>query len=144
MPFCQRANPTVEQVLKTYGDKIRFVYRHYPRPIIPTRALGRSRRLRRGPEQFWPFHDRLFANTSKLSDDDLKAHAAAIGLDAGKFNACFDSANSRTPSARYRRGHRGGSDGTPAFFINGRSLEGAQPFDAFKRLIDEELASKKK
>ena len=145
-PFCQRANPTVEQVLKTYGDKIHFVYRHYPLPNHPNaRPSAEAAACADEQGKFWPFHDRLFANGSKLTDDDLKAHAAAIGLDTGKFNACFDTHKFKEAVEHdIAEATEAGVTGTPAFFINGRSLEGAQPFDAFKRVIDEELASKKK
>ena len=81
---------------------------------------------------------------TKLTDADLKQHAAALGLDTAAFNACVDA---RQIQERCRQGHREaeevGVTGTPAFFINGRSLEGAQPFEAFKRVIDEELARDK-
>ena len=84
--------------------------------------------------------------SSKLADADLKQHAAALGLDAARFNACVDShkykARWSTPTSQ--DGDEAGVNGTPAFFINGRLLSGAQPFDAFKRIIDEELALKKR
>ena len=89
--------------------------------------------------------DRLFANPSKLGDADLKQHAAALGLDASKFNGCFDSHKYKAQvDADIQAGEEAGVSGTPAFFVNGRMLSGAQPFDAFKRLIDEELELKKK
>ena len=93
--------------------------------------------------KFWPYHDRLFANQQKLSVPDLKQHAAELGLDAAKFNACLDS-HKYLPvvEADIKMGNDAGVNGTPAFFINGRMISGAQPFEAFKRIIDEELARK--
>jgi len=80
-----------------------------------------------------------------LTDADLKAHAAKAGLDAEKFNSCFDSHRFKAAVDKdIAEGNQAGVSGTPAFFINGRALEGAQPFEAFKRVIDEELAAKKK
>lgn len=144
-PFCQRANPTVEQVLKTYGDKVRFVYRHYPLPNHPNaRPAAEAAACAEAQGKFWEYHDRLFANPTKLADADLKAHAAALGLDAQKFNTCFDNRQQKPGIDKdLADGEAVGVTGTPAFFINGRALEGAQPFDAFKRVIDEELARKK-
>lgn len=143
-PYCQRAHSTIEQVLATYGDKIRFVYRHYPVPGHPNaKAAAEASECAKEQGKFWPFHDRLFANTSKLSDADLKQHAAAIGIDTAAFNSCFDSHKySQLVDADARDGESAGVNGTPAFYINGRMLSGAQPFDAFKRVIDDELARK--
>ena len=72
---------------------------------------------------------------------DLKQHAADIGLDAARFNACLDSHKyAAVVDADIKMGNDAGVNGTPAFFINGRLISGAQPFDAFKKIIDEELA----
>jgi protein-disulfide isomerase len=141
-PFCMRANPTVEQVLKTYGDKIKFVYRHYPLPNHPNaRPAAEASACAEVQGKFWEYHDRLFANPTKLSDPDLKAQAAALGLDTAKFNACVDNHQQKPGvDADMAAGEAVGVTGTPAFFINGRSIEGAQPFESFKRVIDEELA----
>jgi protein-disulfide isomerase len=144
-PFCQRANPTVDQVLKTYGDRIRFVYRHFPLPNHPNaRPAAEAAQCAEEQGKFWEYHDRLFANSSKLTDGDLKAHAAAIGLDSAKFNACFDGHQQKARvDADIAAGESAGVNGTPAFFINGRAIDGAQPYDVFQRVIDEELARKK-
>src|SRR4029077_10226238 len=91
-PFCQRANPTVEQVLKTYGNRIHFVYRHYPLPNHPNaRQASEAAACANEQGKFWPYHDRLFANPTKLSPADLKQHAAELGLNTAQFNACVDS-----------------------------------------------------
>ena len=91
--------------------------------------------------QFWPYHDRLFADQSKLAGGDLKASAAALGLDAARFNACVDSHKFKARvDADMQAGNEAGVNGTPAFFINGRMVSGAQPFDVFKKIIDDELS----
>jgi protein-disulfide isomerase len=145
-PFCQRANPTVDQVMKTYGDRVRFVYRHFPLGNHPNaRPAAEASQCAAEQGKFWEYHDRLFANPSKLGDADLKQHAAALGLDAGKFNACVDSHKYKAQvDADLEAGEEAGVSGTPAFFVNGRMLSGAQPFESFKRLIDEELELKKR
>jgi protein-disulfide isomerase len=143
-PFCQRANPTVEQVLATYGDKIRFVYRHFPLPNhSDARPAAEAAACAQEQGQFWPYHDRLFAESGKLSDADLKAHAAALGLDAGRFSTCVDGHESKSVVDQdLAEAQALGVTATPTFFINGRELEGAQPLDAFTRVIDEELEAK--
>ena len=144
-PYCFRANPTVKQVVSTYGDRIRFVYRNYPLPSHPNaRPAAEAAQCAAEQGQFWPYHDRLFADQTKLSEQDLKQSASELGLDSGRFNACFDSHKYKTRvDADVQAGNEVGVDGTPAFFINGRMLSGAQPFDEFKRVIDEELAFKR-
>jgi protein-disulfide isomerase len=144
-PYCFRANPTVKQVLSTYGDRIRFVYRNYPLNSHPNaRPAAEAAQCAAEQGQFWAYHDRLFADQSKLSDGDLKQSAADLGLDAGKFNTCVDSHKySARVEADIKAGNEAGVNGTPAFFINGRMLSGAQPFEEFKRVIDEELAFKR-
>jgi len=143
-PFCLRANPTVQQVLSTYGDKIRFVYRHYPLPNHPfARPAAEAAACAGEQGKFWPYHDRLFANPGKLSDADLKQHAVDLGLNTAQFNTCVDTHKLKAQVDNdLKDGEEAGVNGTPAFYINGRMLSGAQPFEAFKKIIDEELARK--
>ena len=143
-PFCLRADPTVRQVLSTYGDRIRFVYRHYPLPNHPNaRPAAEAAACAGEQDKFWAYHDKLFAEQGRLQDADLKQNAAALGLDTSKFAACVDGHKSKAKvDEDIEAGREAGVDGTPAFFINGRALSGAQPFETFKRIIDEELEHK--
>jgi protein-disulfide isomerase len=144
-PYCLAARPTVQRVLETYGDRVRFVYRNYPLPNHPqARPAAEAAQCANAQGRFWPYHDRLFANPSKLSDEELKRAAAELGLDTARFNACFDSHQFKgVVDADLQAGQDAGVSGTPAFFINGRELTGAQPFETFKRVIDEELQLKR-
>ena len=90
-PFCLAANATVKQVLDTYGDRIRFVYRNYPLPNHPNARPAAEAQCANEQGKFWPYHDRLFANQQRLTAADLKQHAVELGLDAARFNACLDS-----------------------------------------------------
>lgn len=140
-PFCLRANPTVERVLTAYGDRIRFVYRNYPLSSHPdARPAAEAAQCANEQGKFWPYHDRLFANSGKLSAADLEQAASDLGLDRPSFDACLESHKFKERiEADIRDGNAAGVDGTPAFFINGRLVSGAQPFEVFKRVIDEEL-----
>jgi len=145
-PFCQRVGPALTQVLNTYGDRIRLVYRQYPLPNHPNAKQAAEAGMCANEQgKFWPYHDRLFANQQRLGASDLKQHAVDLGLDAPRFNACLDS-HKYVPliDADISAGNASGVNGTPAFFINGRMLSGAQPFEAFKKIIDDELALKKR
>ena len=145
-PYCFRATPTVNQVMSTYGDRVRLVYRHYPLPNHPdARPAAEAAACAAEQGKFWPYHDRLFADQSKLSQADLKQSATAVGIDAAKFDTCVDSHKLKAKvDEDVAAGQEAGVDGTPAFFINGRAISGAQPFDVFKRIIDEELELKKR
>jgi protein-disulfide isomerase len=144
-PYCLAAAPTVKRVLDTYGDRIRFVYRNFPLQTHPrARPAAEAAQCANEQGKFWPYHDRLFEDPKKLGDADLKQTAMDLGLDAAKFNACFDSHKYQSVvDTDAQAGSEAGVSGTPAFFINGRLLTGAQPFENFKRVIDEELAAKK-
>ena len=131
--------------MNAYGDKIKFTYRHYPLGNhSDARPAAEASECANEQGKFWPYHDRLFATPNHLGAADLKQDAAALGLDVPKFNACVDSHKYKADvDADVAAGDEAGVDGTPAFFINGRMISGAQPFDAFKRIIDEELANKR-
>jgi protein-disulfide isomerase len=140
-PFCQQSVATIERVLKEYGDRVRLVYRHFPLPNHPDAWPAAEASLCAAEQdQFWPFHDRLFANQDKLAVSALKQHAADLGLDTAAFDACVDSRRHQAAvQADMETAQALGVTGTPAFFINGRPLGGAQPFPRFKEVIDEEL-----
>jgi protein-disulfide isomerase len=140
-PFCLRAHPIVNRVLSTYGDRIHFVYRNFPLPNHPNaRPAAEAAQCAAEQGKFWEYHDRLFGDPSKLSEADLKHTAAELGLDSSRFDACVDSRKYQAKvDADIRAGSDAGVSGTPSFFINGRMLTGAQPFEAFKDVIDDEL-----
>lgn len=82
----------------------------------------------------------IFQNQRKLEDSDLKGYASELELDAEAFNACFDSGKFKSEIMQdMSEGQRAGVTGTPAFFINGRFLSGAQPFEVISRVIEDEL-----
>jgi protein-disulfide isomerase len=140
-PFCLRAHPVVAQVLAAYGDRVRFVYRNYPLPSHPNaRPAAEAAACAAEQGKFWEYHDRLFDHQDKLGDSDLKAHAVALGLESGAFNACVNTRKyQKDVDADIADANDIGVTGTPAFFINGRPLDGAQPLEVFKQIIDEEL-----
>jgi protein-disulfide isomerase len=142
-PFCVRAEPTVKQILDTYGDKVRLVFKDFPLPNHARAPKAAEAAHCAGAQgKYWEMHEKLFASGGKLEVADLKAQAREIGVDGAKFDQCLDSGE-KAPlvAANKKAGEAVGVTGTPAFFVNGRLLSGAQPFEEFKKVIDKELAS---
>jgi protein-disulfide isomerase len=142
-PYCARAEESVTQVLSKYGDKVRLVFRDYPLPFHDrARPAAEAAACANEQGKFWEYHDKLFAGQRDLSDAKLKAMAGELGLDQAKFDACLASGKFEAQiDEDMKAGEAVGVSGTPAFFINGRMLSGAQPFEAFQVIIDEELAA---
>jgi protein-disulfide isomerase len=142
-PFCKKAQPTLAQVLSKYGKKIRLVHRDFPIDSIHPAARKAHEAARCANEQgkFWQYHDVLYANAPKADAADLKAYAEKIGLNAAAFEKCVASGKFRdTVQKDVDEGVRLGVTGTPSFFINGRLLSGAEPFERFATIIDEEIS----
>ncbi|MDC0740020.1 DsbA family protein [Polyangium mundeleinium] len=143
-PFCVRVTPTIEQLARDYGDKLRIVYKNNPLPFHkdaePAAELALEARAQKGEAAFWQAHDLLFAANGKLAPEDLEGIAKNLGLDVKKAS---DAIAKKKHKARIEQDMDLADDvqasGTPHFFINGRRLAGAQPIDKFKALIDEEL-----
>jgi protein-disulfide isomerase len=139
--FCARAHETVLAVLKHYGDRVRLVFRHYPlsfHPKAPKAAEATACADEQG--KFWALHDALF-DSQELDEEALKAQAQRVGVDTKRFDECLDSGRMAAVVKRdMAAGSKAGVTGTPAFFINGVMLSGAQPEEAFRKLIDAELA----
>lgn len=140
-PFCARAYPTVNQILEEYGDKVEFVYKHFPlsnHPLAPKAAEASE--CARDQGMFKEYHDKLF-DTQQLEVTSLKKHAADLGLDTAEFNECLDSGEKADlVAADFREGQQKGVRGTPTFFINDYPVVGAQPYANFKAVIDKALA----
>lgn len=145
-PFCGRVNPTMAQVMDEYGDQVQVIWRNYPLPFHKDAHLAAQASLevyeQKGNKGFWEYHDILFANQKALTRPNLEKYAAQIGginmkefkeaLDSGKHKASVDADIASISKA-------GARIGTPSFFINGKLLQGAQPYPAFKQAIDKEL-----
>ncbi len=144
-PFCKRyVDQTLTEIQKKYIDtgKVKYVFRDFPlgfhQNAKPAAMATECVHELGGDEAYWKYHDKLFENTQALDSDSLKKYASDMGYDIAD---CLDSEKfSDEVDADAKEGSSYGVQGTPAFFINGRFLSGAQPFAAFEALIEEELA----
>jgi protein-disulfide isomerase len=140
-PFCGRVKPTLDQIEKTYGNDVQISFKHFPLSFHPN-AMPAAIAAEAAKDQgkFWQMHDKMFANQTALDRPSLEKYAQEIGLDMTQFKAALDSSKGKAQiEANMKEGNQFGVRGTPGFFINGRFFRGAQPFDNFKALIDEEL-----
>jgi predicted DsbA family dithiol-disulfide isomerase len=139
--FCVRARPTVNRVRKVYGDRVRFAFRHYPLDFHElAQKAGEAAACAGDQGRFWEMHDRLWEAAGRIRVPELKEYAAALGLDVAVFGQCLDSGrHAAVVKNDAEAGVRLGVSGTPAFFINGRAIVGAQPYEEFAEVIDEEL-----
>jgi protein-disulfide isomerase len=142
-PFCKRAEGVIDQVTSTYGDKVKVVFRDFPLPFhANARPAAEAANCAAGMGKFWEYHGKLFDNQQALTPDKLNTYATDVGLDQAKFSECLaQKPHAAAIDKDIEDGQKVGVSGTPAFFINGRMLSGAQPFEKFKELIDEELAA---
>lgn len=142
-PFCKRAEPVIDEILAKYPDRVRVVYRHFPLDQIHPRARPAAEASLCAGEQgkFWEFHEKLFSGEG-LEEADLVAYAEAVGLDKAKFEACVSERRfQKQVEADLAAARAAGVSGTPAFFVNGIMLSGAQPVEKFVEIIERELAS---
>jgi protein-disulfide isomerase len=142
-PFCARVEPTLKQVRERYGARVRLVWKDFPLTTIHPDAFkaAEAGHCAADQQKYWAYHDRMFANQSALTPRSLKQYAQDEGLDVGRFVGCLDSAKYRARvEASLESGATLGVESTPTIFINGRMVSGAQPYETFAALIDEELA----
>jgi len=141
-PFCSRVNPTLKQLTDTYPKDVRIVWKHQPLPFHP-QAMPAASAAEAAREQgkFWQMHDLMFENQQSLAPGQYEQWATKIGLDPKKFQAA--SASEKT-KARIQEdmqlGSKVGANGTPTLFVNCRQIVGAQPYESFKKMVDEEIA----
>ncbi len=147
-PFCERffkqTLPLIEeQYIKT--GKAKLVYKDFPLISIHPEAekaaeAARCVREQKGDEGYFKMHDKLFENQQELSVENYKKWARDLGVVGAKFDECLDKGKyTDAVEEELAYGEQLGVTGTPAFFINGKMISGAQPFDVFKQAIDSAL-----
>jgi protein-disulfide isomerase len=148
-PFCQRAQPTLDEVLKKYPRDVRIVFRHMPLAFHEHAQLAAEAAMeafaQRGDAGFFAYHDLLFQNREALLRSHLEDYAAQTGLDLPRFQRALDERTHRTrveADAALAQGLD--ISGTPSFLINDYFLSGAQPLSSFEALIERELKTKKR
>ncbi len=143
-PYCGQAEPVVRQLVQTYGNDLRFVFRHLPLVDVHEHAELAAEAAEAAAEQdrFWEMHDILMDNQAGLIYPDLIRYAGELGLDVDRFG---EDLRSRRHAARIHRdvdsADASGAVGTPTMFVNGRRHQGAHDIDALAAAIERELAA---
>lgn len=146
-PYCQRyVQDAYAKIFEEYGDQIRYVFHDYPLPFHANAQLtSEAARCAGDQGKYWEMHDELFAKRDEwTAATDAKTTvtnlAAGVGLNKASFTACLESGkHTQAVKDDMALGQSVGVSATPSFFINGQMLVGAQPFEAFKAIIDQEL-----
>ena len=140
-PYCSKATPAVNEIMKTYGKDVYFIYKHNPLGFHPNAEPAARAAAAAGLQgKFFEMHDKLFANYRNLTTDNFNKWAGEIGLNVATFKKDFASKAVKASVAKDQaEANKIGARGTPNFFVNGVPVRGALPFTAFKPIIDKEL-----
>ena len=142
-PYCRRVQPTLLQLLAKYPTQVRLIYKHLPLDNLhpQARRFAEASWCAANQNRFWQFHDAVYAAVNAPATP-LSTFAGKAGLDVAQFESCVASGKAAPiVQSQADEGARHGVNGTPGFFINGRPISGAVPYETFVRLIDEELAA---
>src|SRR4029078_2745919 len=141
--FFKRSEPTVKGVLDKYGKDVSLVWMNQPLPFhdhAMDAATAFQAAGRQDHEKAWKLHDKMYENNTALTRADIEKYAGEVGLNTGKFKTDWDEPKIKSEVDQdSKAGTAAGANGTPTFFINGRELVGAQPQDAFEKIIDDEI-----
>jgi protein-disulfide isomerase len=142
-PYCSRAANAVHELKTKYGDKVHFVFRQFPLSFHQNANISAQAALAAHAQgKFWEFHDKAFANQSKLEREALEGYAKEIGLDMVKFKKALDEKTYQpTVEAELKLGEEVAVDGTPTMFLNGARVSNPTDFEAISKEIDAALKS---
>jgi protein-disulfide isomerase len=139
-PDCLNAVPVVTELRQRLGDRLRYVFRHFPQSSVHPHASAAAQAAEAAAQQgqFWAMHDALFAHQRELADLDLTHLALQIGLEVYQFQRDSESEHAaRRIRADHTSGTQSGVRGTPTFFINGHRHAGPAKLEAILAAIEQ-------
>jgi len=154
-PFCSRAEPTIAQVMKDYGTRIKFVWHDLPLSMHPDAPLAaqaaREAFKQKGSTGFWALHDLMFSDQKRLARAALDLYARSLKLDMAQWALSLDNGlHQRELDAEKKAADEMSISGTPSFLVvpgakgtSGYFINGAQPYARFQKLIERALAEAK-
>jgi diadenylate cyclase len=139
-PYCGRMHPVVKELRERLGDRLRFVFRHFPLDSVHPHARRAAEAAEAAASQgrFWEMHDLLYENQDDLGDEALRRYATRLGLDPARFEEDLEE-RAHAPRVREDRfgGERSGVEGTPTFFVNGVRYEGPRDLETLLEAIED-------
>jgi len=140
-PFCSRVQPTLHKLLELYPDSVQIVFKNMPGQRHDRARPAAEAALCAGRQgKFWEMHDWLYAHQNKLDDESIQAEAKDLGLDMDAFGTCLSKHETAAQiDSSLKEARELGLTGTPIFFVNGRMIRGAQPFDVFDEAVRSEM-----
>lgn len=143
-PFCAKGADILKSIKKKYGDKVKVAFKNFPLPFhnhAEKAAVAGLCANEQGSNLFWKMHDEMFAHQDELDAEGLKKLAKKAGVKMDNFEKCLgENKYLAQVKADMEEGKNVKVKSTPTFFINGQLINGAQPFEVFSEIIDEELA----
>ena len=138
-PYCRASVYPIRQVLAAYPNDVRLVFRHFPiasaHPLAET--LANASLCAHDQGYFWPLHDRLYQEQDSLSYEKLIALSRSVGINIDRLERCMNSGQFADALRQdFADAVALGSRGTPTWVVNGQKIEGALPYEAWKRIID--------
>ena len=144
-PFCKAFHATAQQALDEYGDKVRWVYKHFPLSNIHPEATPAAEAAecvweQKGDEGFWAFADKVFEEQDRIGSTLYREVAESLGMDIAKYDTCVSQRTYEDKVEQdYQQGLRAGVTGTPGSYVNGIPVKGAVPYATLKAAIDQAL-----
>lgn len=141
-PYCSRAQSTIEKIFSEYPEKVQLIFKDFPLEFHKqAKDAHIAAQCANEQGKFWEYHDILFKNQNQLFLDKLNEYAKQLNLDMEKFSQCVNTRKyEKYVNESIEQAQNLGITGTPTFFVNGRIVKGAQPFETFKQIIEEELS----
>lgn len=146
-PFCQRLDVTLKKIMADYSGKVRLIWRHFPLAMhAGAERTHQAAECAHEQNKFWSFHNLLFTGFKQSwTDADYEVVAKESGLNVAKFKTCMQNDKSKkTVQQDIIKGNSAGVRGTPAVFLNGTLMPGAQPYESYKAAIDAALKQPEK
>lgn len=143
--FCGMVQPALQQALKTYPTQVSLTFKSFPLTMHRHAHMAHMAAMCANEQgRFWEYRNKLFQNQRALERNNLNRYATELGLNLETFSQCIDEEKYADKiEADLSEGLRSGVMGTPTFFVNGKELSGAQPFEAFQEVIEQSLAENK-
>jgi diadenylate cyclase len=139
-PYCGRAHPVLKELQERVGERVRFIFRHFPLDSVHSRARRAAQAAEAAASQgrFWEMHDLLYENQGELGEEDLMRYAAELGLDLRRFEEDLANYHHAWRIEEDRLGgSRAGVEGTPTLFVNGVRYTGPINSDGLLAAVEQ-------